>query len=230
MENSSSIAKLFNSIAHRYDFLNHLLSLGIDVYWRKKALRGVTISADTHVLDVACGTADLSITAYKQGSRSIEGVDISQKMLEVGREKLQKKGLSDCIRLQQVDGVTLPFETDIFDVVTVGFGVRNFQQRKESLTEMYRVMKPGGYLVILEFSQPRVFPLKQLYKFYFKCILPLVGGLFSGDKGAYDYLPNSVYAFPACEQFENELREIGWRDVKRMGLTGSIASVYYGTK
>ena len=230
MSNTSPIAKLFNSIAPSYDFLNHFLSLGIDRRWRRKVLLPIKLDTETQVLDVACGTADLIIEANKQGSYRITGVDISEKMLEVGQRKIAKKGLIGYVHLQQVEGVHLPFPDATFEVVTVAFGVRNFEHRAESLAEMYRVMKTGGTLMVLEFSTPTVFPLKQLYKFYFKCILPIIGGIFSGNKSAYSYLPDSVYAFPNSEDFQKELGCIGWKEMECKPLTGGIASVYYAKK
>ncbi|MBP5318438.1 MAG: bifunctional demethylmenaquinone methyltransferase/2-methoxy-6-polyprenyl-1,4-benzoquinol methylase UbiE [Paludibacteraceae bacterium] len=227
---ASAIAALFNKIAPDYDRLNHLLSLGIDKCWRKKALRRQLSEPCNEVLDVACGTADFSIALVKAGAKRVEGIDISEEMLACGRSKVERSGLDGQILLQLADVTALDYADGHFDMVTVSFGVRNFQQRPAGLTEMCRVMRRGGKLVVLEFSIPRHQPVKALYGFYFKHILPRVGGWLSGDRAAYDYLPASVYAFPEPEAFADELRAAGFGQVTRRSFSCGIATVYYATK
>lgn len=226
-----SIGSMFDSIAHRYDFLNHFLSLGIDRYWRRKAVKLISLThRKCEILDVATGTGDLAIAAMKLDPVHITGIDISMKMLDRGREKINKKGLSERIDLSFGCSEKLPFEDKRFDVAMVGFGVRNFSDPVKGLTEMYRVLGRGGLIMVLEFSKPDKFPLKQLYGFYFLRILPLIGRMFSGDRDAYNYLPESVHEFPDREQFLELLSNAGFSDLKYKRLTGGIASVYTGLK
>lgn len=227
---ASPIASIFNRIAPHYDFLNHLLSFNIDKRWRKKALRNHVNSHTQAALDIACGTGDFSIQLYKQGAQKITGIDISEGMVKVGKEKIAKKGLSQQIELMTGDCAHLPFSENTFDVITVAFGVRNFEQRTQSLQEMHRVLKSGGKVIILEFSTPQHFPMKQFYWFYFRKILPFIGGLISGDRAAYTYLPDSVYAFPQGKAFLQELTQAKFSGVKDQRLTFGVASIYYGTK
>lgn len=227
---ASPIASIFNRIAPHYDFLNHLLSFNIDKRWRKKALRNHVNSQTQEALDIACGTGDFSIQLYKQGAQKITGIDISEGMVKVGKEKIAKKSLSQHIKLMTGDCAHLPFSENTFDVITVAFGVRNFEQRTQSLQEMHRVLKSGGKVIILEFSTPQHFPMKQFYWFYFRKILPFIGGLISGDRAAYTYLPDSVYAFPQGKAFLQELTQAKFSDVKDQRLTFGVASIYYGTK
>lgn len=187
--------------APKYDLLNHLLSMGIDKSWRKKAMKVVGAGRKDLVLDIACGTGDFSIEALKHGVKRVVGADISENMLAVAREKAKAKGLSDQLDFQFGDSENLTFDSNTFDAVTVAFGVRNFEHLELGLTEMCRVLKPGGKVVILEFSTPEHFPMKQLYNFYFKHILPFVGGVISGNRKAYEYLPASVFAFPQGKIF-----------------------------
>lgn len=182
------------------------------------------------VLDIACGTGDFSIEALKHGVKRVIGADISENMLAVAREKAKKRGLADRLDFQYGDSENLSFETDTFDAVTVAFGVRNFEHLELGLTEMCRVLNPGGKVVILEFSTPEHFPMKQLYNFYFKNILPFVGGLISGDRKAYEYLPASVFAFPQGEEFLNIMRNAGFSNVSQRRLSFGIASLYIGKK
>ena len=202
------IAAMFNSISGKYDFLNHFLSLGIDILWRKRAVRLLKKHQPKLILDIATGTGDFAIEALSLNPEKIIGVDISEGMLSVGREKLIKKNLTDKIELISGDSEFLPFEDNLFDAVIVSFGVRNFENLEKGLSDMLRVLKPGGKVVILEFSKPKSFPFKQLYKFYFQWILPKIGKLISKNHAAYTYLPDSVQAFPDGDDFLNILNKI----------------------
>lgn len=226
------VAEMFDNIAHSYDRLNHLLSFGIDILWRKKAIRMLRKRKPETLLDVATGTGDFALEAQrmKVDAREIIGVDISNGMLEIGRQKVAKKKLSGVIDLRYGDSENLPFDDNYFDVGTCAFGVRNFENLDNGLKEMLRVLKPGGAIYILEFSKPASFPFKQAYWFYFKAVLPLVGKLVSKDNRAYTYLPESVAAFPQGEDFLNIMRSCGYVEVKRKALTGGIASIYIGEK
>ena len=224
------IANLFDSIAAHYDTLNHVFSFNIDRCWRRRALRG-HISAETqHVLDVACGTADFAIESVHNNAQHVTGIDISNGMLQAGRNKVQKVGLTKQITLIQADCTALPFTNDTFDAVTVAFGVRNFEERAKSLREMYRVLKSGAEVIVMEFSTPRHFPMKQLYRLYFKHIMPWIGGWWSGNKAAWQYLPQSVYNFPQGEAFLRELANAGFVQLHSRRMTCGIATVYYGHK
>lgn len=227
---SSRIADLFNHIAPHYDFLNHLLSFQIDRLWRKKALKKAAYDQWPLALDVACGTGDFAIQLMKSGASKVEGVDISDEMIKVGCQKVLKAGWQQKIHLSVGDGAALPFADNTFDIVTVAFGVRNFEERAKSLAEIHRVLKPNAQTVILEFSMPTAFPIKQCYTFYFKRLLPLIGGMISGDKKAYEYLPESVARFPKGDDFLKELQAVGFSDLHYMSLSFGIAAVYYGTK
>ncbi|MGB0979292.1 MAG: bifunctional demethylmenaquinone methyltransferase/2-methoxy-6-polyprenyl-1,4-benzoquinol methylase UbiE [Croceimicrobium sp.] len=224
------VAEMFDNISERYDLLNHVLSLSIDKGWRKKVVRMVEAKKPKMILDVATGTADLAIALEKAHPEKITGIDISNGMLDVGRQKVAKKGLSQIITLEQADSENLPFPDATFDAITVAFGVRNFENLKKGLSEMNRVLKPGGHLLVLEFSQPQKFPFKQLYNFYFKNILPTVGKLISKDPRAYTYLPESVQAFPHGEAFMDIMKECGYTAGERIPLTFGIASIYEGLK
>lgn len=227
---SSKIGHLFNNIAPSYDFLNHLFSFNIDKRWRRKALKGHVSYKQKYVLDIACGTGDFAIQIHQHHAEKVIGVDISEGMLEVGRQKMEKKHLKKYIKLQYGDCANLEFSTDSFNAVTCAFGVRNFEQRPQSLREMYRVLKPGCEAIILEFSRPRNFFIKMIYHFYFFTLMPFVGHLVSGDKQAYHYLPESVYRFPEGNAFLNELRDAGFRKCSYKRLTFGIATIYYGKK
>ncbi len=224
------VAEMFDNISQRYDLLNHLLSLSIDKGWRKKVVRMASEGKPKTILDVATGTADLAIALEKSAPDKITGIDISAGMLEVGREKVAKKGLSKIITLEQADSENLPFADNTFDAITVAFGVRNFENLKKGLSEMQRVLKPGGRLLVLEFSQPQKFPFKQLYNFYFKNILPTIGKLVSKDSRAYTYLPESVQAFPYGEKFMSIMAECGYQKGRRIPVTFGIATIYEGLK
>ena len=230
-EKKQQVSTMFNNIARYYDFLNHFLSVGIDRSWRKKAIATLKDLQPKKVLDIATGTGDLAIEAYNQlKPESIIGIDISTKMLEIGQEKLKKQQLDAFISLMEGDSEKLPFEDNSFDAITAGFGVRNFANVEAGLREMVRVLRPGGKMVILEFSQPTVFPIKQGYNFYFKYILPTIGKFTSKDPKAYAYLYESVQAFPDGERFVSLLDNIGLKDTTCTPLTLGICSIYTGIK
>jgi demethylmenaquinone methyltransferase/2-methoxy-6-polyprenyl-1,4-benzoquinol methylase len=224
------IAAMFNSISGKYDFLNHFLSLGIDILWRKRAVRLLKKHQPKLILDIATGTGDFAIEALSLKPEKIIGVDISEGMLSVGREKLIKKNLTDKIELLSGDSEVLPFEDNFFDAVIVSFGVRNFENLEKGLSDMLRVLKPGGKVVILEFSKPKSFPFKQIYQFYFQWILPKIGKLISKNHAAYTYLPDSVEAFPDGDDFLNILSKIGFQKNQCTPLTLGISSIYFGSK
>lgn len=224
------VEEMFDNIAHRYDFLNHLLSLGIDKWWRKSAVNILKKSQPRKILDVATGTADFAIANWAAHPQEIIGVDIAEQMLERGRNKIIQKKLQNYIRLQKADSENLPFEANYFDAITVGFGVRNFENLQKGLQEMYRVLKQDGQLIVLEFSKPKVFPVKQLFYAYFHYVCPLIGKWFSKDARAYTYLPESVEAFPEGNEFLNELKVAGFQHTQCKTLTFGIASIYIGQK
>lgn len=224
------VAKMFNNISAKYDLLNHTLSMGIDILWRKKAVKILKKTNPQKILDIATGTADFAIENLGSGAQSVIGIDISAGMLEVGNKKLKKRGLDNKIKLQLADSENLPFEDNTFDAITVGFGVRNFENLEKGLSEMYRVLKPGGKCLVLEFSKPKKFPVKNVYNLYFKNILPGIGKMISKDKAAYTYLPESVNAFPDGENFTKILNKVGYIDTKILPLSFGIASIYEGSK
>ena len=224
------VADMFNSISHKYDFLNHLLSGGIDIIWRRKAIKLLKNKGIRKVLDIATGTGDFAIEALKINPEKVVGVDISEGMLAFGKEKIKKMGLEDKITLQLGDSEKLPFSDNSFDAITVSFGVRNYETLEKGLKDMFRVLKPGGYCLILEFSNPRHFPMKQLYNFYSKYCLPLLGKLISKDHAAYTYLPESVQAFPDGPDFINIYESCGFSNTQWIPMTGGICSIYLGQK
>lgn len=224
------VARMFNNISGRYDFLNHFLSLGIDRGWRKKAIAILKPSKPQSILDVATGTGDFALQALVLAPQKIVGVDISEGMLDVGKKKVREQGLEHIVSLQYGDSENLPFADNSFDAITVGFGVRNFEDLRRGLSEMYRVLKPGGKAVILEFSRPRVFPFKQVYSFYFSFILPKIGRMVSKDDSAYTYLPKSVEAFPDGADFLSILQDVGFKQNQCRSLTFGVSSIYTGTK
>ena len=225
------VESMFDSIAWRYDFLNHFLSFGIDRLWRRKAVRIISRHyKNPEILDVATGTGDLAITAMKIHPSKITGIDISQNMLTIGREKIRKKGFLDRIELISGDSENIPFGDDRFDVAMVAFGVRNFADPLKGLLEMRRVLRDNGMILVLEFSKPSGFLFRKIYNFYFRNILPLVGKLFSKDKAAYTYLPDSVYKFPDNEAFLLLLKDAGFSGTLQVKITGGIASIYTGLK
>lgn len=230
MAKKEVVKELFNDIAPKYDLLNHFLSLNIDKGWRKTAIRNIAENEKELLLDVACGTGDFSIAACRAGVKQIIGIDIAQSMIDVGRKKVKEKGMEEEITLQWGDSEKMVFDTDTFQVVTVAFGVRNFEHLEKGLGEMQRVLKEGGKVIILEFSMPENPLMKQFYKFYFKRILPVIGGAISGNKGAYTYLPESVMQFPQGEEFLGIMKRCGFSNVSRKSLTFGIATLYIGYK
>ncbi len=224
------VATMFNNISKKYDFLNHFLSFGIDIIWRKKAIRLLKDTQPKQLLDIATGTGDFAISALKLNPKKVTGIDISEGMLSVGREKIKNKGLQDIIELKLGDSENLEFDDNTFDAYTVGFGVRNFENLEKGLTEMLRVLKPNGTAIILEFSKPKIFPIKQIYNIYFNRVLPAIGRLFSKDNCAYNYLPESVDAFPDGEKFKEILSRIGYKKIESTLLMFGIASIYKANK
>ncbi|WP_289048159.1 bifunctional demethylmenaquinone methyltransferase/2-methoxy-6-polyprenyl-1,4-benzoquinol methylase UbiE [uncultured Carboxylicivirga sp.] len=224
------VAGMFNNIAPKYDFLNHFLSMGIDKIWRKRAINLLKDIEQPLILDVATGTGDLALEANRRLGCKVVGVDISVEMLKVAEEKIKKRNLENVISVQEGDSENLPFENDSFDAVMVAFGVRNFENLNKGLSDMARTLKPGGKMVVLEFSKPVYFPFKQLYMFYFRYILPWLGGIISKDKAAYTYLPESVLTFPDGKRFDDELAKAGMTPLKRFKQTMGIATIYLSEK
>jgi demethylmenaquinone methyltransferase/2-methoxy-6-polyprenyl-1,4-benzoquinol methylase len=224
------VAEMFDNISPKYDLLNHLLSGGVDIYWRKRAIKLLRKQQPKVILDIASGTGDFAIEALSLNPQKVIGVDISEGMLAVGREKIKKLGKESIITLQSGDSENLSFTDNYFDAVIVSFGVRNFQNLLAGLTEMNRVMKSDGTCVVVEFSKPRSFPFKQLYNFYFKYILPLIGKTVSKDSAAYTYLPESVQAFPDGEAFLEIFKKAGFKNTKCIPLTFGICTIYTGQK
>jgi len=224
------VRSLFDAIAYRYDFLNHLLSGGVDFYWRRKAIDTLLDLQPQRILDVATGTGDFAIAALRLKPREVTGVDIAEKMLSIGREKIERLGATGVIRLMTGEAEHLAFPDNGFDAAIVAFGARNFEHLRQGLAEMRRVIRPGGRLVILEFSKPSAFPFRQLYFFYFRRILPLLGRVISGDRAAYTYLPETVMQFPEGDDFLTILRELDIQRPKEKRLTFGIATIYTGEK
>ncbi len=229
MAEKETVKNLFDDIAPRYDLLNHLLSLNIDKSWRRRAVRELEAGQE-ELLDVACGTGDFAIAAVRTGVKRVTGIDISAGMVDIGKRKVEALGLSGRIALEIGDSEQMRFPDNAFDAVTVAFGVRNFEHLEQGLREMCRVLRPGGKVVILEFSMPDRFPMKQLYTLYFRRILPLFGGWISGNRGAYVYLPESVMRFPQGKVFLDIMGRSGFVRTARRKLTGGIASLYTGEK
>jgi demethylmenaquinone methyltransferase / 2-methoxy-6-polyprenyl-1,4-benzoquinol methylase len=224
------VAEMFDNISNKYDLLNHVLSGGIDIYWRKKAIKLLKNKKPKLILDIATGTGDFAIEALKLNPDKVIGVDISEGMLAVGREKIKKIKKEHLITLQTGDSESLSFPDNYFDAVIVSFGVRNFQSLITGLSDMNRVMKPGGTCVIVEFSKPQSFPVKQFYNLYSKYLLPFIGSLVSKDDSAYSYLPESVQAFPDGEAFLEIYKQAGFINTKCIALTFGICSIYIGQK
>jgi demethylmenaquinone methyltransferase/2-methoxy-6-polyprenyl-1,4-benzoquinol methylase len=224
------VEDMFNSIAHKYDFLNRFLSMGIDKGWRRKAISYLKPIQPKLILDVATGTGDLALEAMKLNPDKVIGLDIAEQMLVFGREKIAAKGLTNKIEMIKGDSENLPFADNNFDAITVAFGVRNFQDLAKGLKEMNRVLKPGGRLVVLEFSKPAGFPYKQVYNFYFTYILPLMGNMVSNSKNAYTYLPESVKHFPEGNEFASFLKAAGYKDIIVKPLTFGTCSLYIADK
>ena len=224
------VAQMFDTISGNYDNLNRVISFGIDVKWRKKVLKIVSDSKPKTILDIATGTGDLAILMAQSNAEKIIGLDISAGMLEVGRKKIEEKKLAERIELVLGDSENMPFEDDYFDAITVGFGVRNFENLEKGFSEILRVLKPNGVFVILETSVPDKTPYKQGYRFYTKNILPVIGKLFSKDNSAYGYLSESAAAFPYGEALNNILRKIGFIDVVAKPQTFGVATIYSASK
>lgn len=231
LSKKKQVEEMFDNISSNYDFLNHFLSFGIDHIWRRKTIRIVGQDQPKIILDVATGTGDLAFAAQKKiNPEKIIGLDLSNGMLQVGREKISKRNLQDKLEFIQGDSENLPFENDSFDAVMVSFGVRNFENLNKGLKEIFRVVKSDGKIVVLEFSKPKNFPIKQSYNLYSKYILPFFGRMISKDKSAYTYLPASVAAFPEGKDFLEQLNIAGFRELKAKTLSGGIASIYYAKK
>jgi demethylmenaquinone methyltransferase/2-methoxy-6-polyprenyl-1,4-benzoquinol methylase len=224
------VAKMFNNISANYDFLNHFLSLGIDHLWRKKAIKQLKNLEVKKVIDIATGTGDFAIASLKLNPDEVIGVDISSGMLEVGSKKMKNKGHDKTIKMILGDSENLAFEDNYFDALTVGFGVRNFENLEKGLSEMLRVIRPGGKAVILEFSKPKKFPIKQVFSFYSKYFIPFFGKKISKDTKAYAYLRESVAAFPEGKEFQDILKKLNYRNVDSIILSGGIATIYIGIK
>lgn len=230
LSKKKQVEQMFDNISGNYDLLNRILSMGIDVSWRKKVVKSVQKAKPATILDIATGTGDLAIAMAKATDAKISGFDLSAGMLEVGRKKVSEQNLANRIEMIQGDAENMPFADHSFDVITVAFGVRNFENLSKGLDEIYRVLKPGGKFIILEFSQPESFPMKQLYSFYSKNILPRIGKQISKDQSAYTYLPDSVKAFPYGEKMINILKSSNFVQPFDKKLTFGIASIYESLK
>jgi demethylmenaquinone methyltransferase/2-methoxy-6-polyprenyl-1,4-benzoquinol methylase len=230
LSKKEQVGLMFDRIAFRYDLMNRLLSFGIDVSWRKKLVRTLAPLHPQKILDVATGTAEVPLLLQKLIPEAITGIDISEKMLEIGRKKIHERGLDPLIGLQQADSENLPFDGNNFDAVTVAFGVRNFENLETGLKEIYRVLKPGGTIAILEFSKPTQFPFKQLYHFYFTQVCPMLGSWITHDATAYEYLHRSVSVFPEGKSFLEILKRNGFKETICTPLTFGISSIYTAKK
>lgn len=225
----NQVKQMFNKIAGQYDFLNRFLTFGIDNIWRKIAVKKIK-NNPKNVLDIATGTADLAIITAKYTNAEIIGLDISDQMLKVGKEKITKNKLDSRIKLINGDAENLSFNNETFDAITVGFGVRNFENLEKGLNEIYRVIKEGGYVAILEPSYPEKFPLKQFFNFYFETLTPIIGNLISKDYKAYSYLSKSVKNFPSSNNFIDQLKKIGFSKCNHYSLTFGVVSLYIAIK
>lgn len=230
LSKKAQVAQMFDNISKKYDFLNHFLSMGIDVGWRKKVVKIIGKQNPNSILDIATGTGDLAIMLADLKVSEIVGLDLSEGMLAVGTEKVKAKHLSKVIAMIQGDSENLPFEDNRFDAITVSFGVRNFENLTKGLSEILRVLKPQGKLVILEFSKPESFIMKHLYGFYSSVILPFLGKLISKDRSAYTYLPESVAAFPYGMAFNQILKNVGFNAIENQPVSFGIATIYSASK
>ena len=230
LNKKEQVTEMFDNISKEYDGLNRVISFGIDIKWRKKVVDLVAEKTPKTILDIATGTGDLAIALARTNAQKITGLDISDGMLEVGRQKIKKKTLNDRIEMVNGDSENLPFEDNSFDAITVAFGIRNFENLEKGLAEILRVLSPGGVFVILETSVPTKSPYKQGYKFYSKNILPNIGKLFSKDRSAYTYLSESASVFPYGEELNNILRKIGFTNVKDLPQTFGVATIYSASK
>ncbi|WP_099463304.1 MULTISPECIES: bifunctional demethylmenaquinone methyltransferase/2-methoxy-6-polyprenyl-1,4-benzoquinol methylase UbiE [Parabacteroides] len=227
----AQVKRMFDNIAGKYDLLNHTLSLGIDKGWRRKGIAFLRPFSPQTILDIATGTGDLAISMYQTlKAQHITGADISEGMMEVGRQKVAKAGYSEYISFEQQDCTKLTYPDNSFDAVTAAFGVRNFENIEQGIAEMYRVLKPGGHLMILELSTPEHFPMKQLYCLYSKVVIPNVGRFFSKEKSAYSYLPESIKVVPQGKVMTGLLSRQGFTDAHVQTFTFGICSLYTGTK
>jgi len=224
------VEEMFDNISPKYDLLNHLLSVNIDKLWRKRTIKKLKVIQPRKILDIATGTGDFAVAATKLGDVKVMGIDISEGMLNVAREKIRKKQLLQKIEVQKADSENLPFKESEFDAAIVGFGVRNFENLEKGLGEICRVIRPGGVFLVLEFSKPKKAPFKQIYQFYFKQILPTIGRMVSKDKNAYTYLPESVNEFPDGDDFLAILAKVGFVDNQCYRQTFGIASIYEAHK
>ncbi len=224
------VTQMFDNISGNYDFMNRIMTFGIDIKWRKKVVKMVAETNAKKILDIATGTGDFAIMLAGINPDKIVGLDISEGMLEVGKKKIKEKQLDHLIEMVLGDSENLPFDDNSFDAVTVGFGVRNFENLDKGLQEINRVLRPGGIFVVLETSQPEKFPFKQLYRFHSKYIIPLLGRLFSKDQKAYEYLPESAEAFPYGEAFNNILKKNEFISVQNYPLLFGAASIYKSFK
>ncbi len=229
---ADAIRRMFGGIAHRYDLLNRLLSVGRDRYWRREAVAEARLLPGGLAVDVCTGTADVAIELAKQfpSAKSIVGVDFCLPMIRLAADKVARKGLAGRIRLQAASAEALPFDGATFDAATVAFGVRNLVDRKQGLAELNRVLRPGGRGIVLEFAMPEGPLFGRLYRFYFHRVLPWLGGLISGDRAAYSYLPASVSAFPSPRDLGRLMEEVGFHDIRVRTLTGGIVTLHVGKK
>jgi len=226
----AQVARMFDSISRRYDFLNHFLSLGIDINWRRKAVDALKDLQPAHILDIATGTGDMAIEALRLKPKKVVGIDISKGMLEKGREKIKARNYESLIELQYGDSEDLHFADNNFDAATVAFGVRNFENLEKGISEIHRVLTAQGRLVVLEFSRPTTFPVNHIFNFYFNKVLPKIGRIISRDNSAYSYLPASVQSFPDGEKFAEMLKKCGFNSVTWKALTFGISTIYVAQK
>jgi demethylmenaquinone methyltransferase/2-methoxy-6-polyprenyl-1,4-benzoquinol methylase len=230
MKKKDQVQQMFNQISGKYDFLNHFLSLGVDFSWRRKFVSQLSRYKPQTVLDVATGTGDLALLITTTGTDQVTGIDIAGEMLAIARQKATQKHLQYKLTFLEGDAEDLAFPEESFDAVTVAFGVRNFEDLEKGLSEMKRVLKTGGVMMILEFSHPGSFPWKQMYGFYSKQVIPFIGKMVSGNKQAYTYLPESVAAFPSGKAFTDILEKVGMKNVSKRSLTFGVAAIYAGEK
>lgn len=228
---ATQVKRMFDSIAGTYDQLNHTLSFGIDRIWRKKGIAYLRPFAPKSILDIATGTGDLAISMQRKlNADRIIGADISEGMMDIGRQKVAEAGLSEHISFEYQDCTALTYAEDSFDAVTAAFGVRNFEDIEQGIREMYRVLRPNGHVMILELSTPEHFPMKQLYSIYSKWVIPTIGRLFSKEQSAYSYLPASIKVVPQGKVMTDLLSRVGFSEVQARTLTFGICSLYTGTK
>ena len=230
LSKKEQVAEMFDNVSGRYDLLNRLMTFGLDVSWRRQVVSIVGKKTPEKILDIATGTGDFAIMLAKLKPEKIIGLDLSKGMLEIGKNKVKAKKLDHIIEMVLGDSEQLPFKDDYFDAITVGFGVRNFEDIDKGLQEICRVLKPGGNFVVLETAQPEKFPMKQLYRFYAKYIIPVLGKILSKDKSAYTYLPESASKFPYGKIFNNILIKNGFNNATDKPLTFGVASIYTATK